>query len=1085
MTLLIFIADGWGAKFGGINSFNYDLCLAIPEVLDDNYKAVCITKEATHNEITFAKGKGLEIIVTGNIDFDSDTIIIEEINKRYEAFEKWWIGHDIKTGFRAIECAKRTGGKSVIIHHMNYGSYYIHMSGDAEKTEAKQNQQEQLLFEADKVFSVGPKLKKSAEDLIKIKDENSKKTVTELIPGLAAINPIKGQLNKFTAITFGRLSDETNVIKQVKLAVAAFSDIYGKEIESFGNDAEVYAIGLNNDDLKKAQSDLRKFASKFAQRLVSTKGLPYTDDREVLFKHLRTSSVCMMLSLHEGFGLVGFEAIAAGIPLIISKNSGLYEFLDGTVGAVGIGGVYGVDILGSDDENSFNESDLENISRAIKNIKLDYSKCKSRALELREHLLSKEYTWQKTAETFIKSLEDLFGTRQPKIEIGSQPSAMKIEPIKHQASQESEKWFCLEDKHFAYKEGIIRSDLNEELDEKLNMYNVVSVEGIKGIGKEYFVESYFKSKVSESLENNVLIYCLETGETVDDLFLGLESEFKLNEKQHIRRFREFFELLSKKNKTLVINKFHRANKESFGSFIDYAIQYKEKINLIFLSDTSVECSSDPNKIGRVKMRGFNIGELREYIELQKVHIQDSNVEMLLKKTGGNPFAVSIFCYMVGSLEFEVKSLLKGNIVDSSETLKTWIEKIKSLLTQEELILLQLLSLCENPFNRNLANYLITCLNNQRITHNIGTKPIPESAFTGLLKKYLVQKVTKYRWGICDVIAEFFGNSFTNGELKRLGHELLGRYYLKNFMEEKNHQNDETKKLNWLLQSCSQFQSAERFDKSSKIIEDIRKIVKKNGYYEVLTRICENEMKSNKEYDNWLPYNLAHCYLILGRTDMAGRTLKRGIENCDYSIEASKKLSMARLYSEVLNEKGKAGQGLKILRDELKKIDIKKIKPHLIDQIKHTEATLLTEIGEYEECMKICDELMNSVENAYAKPIALTRKAIVYKKQGNPSKSIDLLSEAVDTFKFIKDKRGQSWALLHLGIVLVESNIDANQGYKKIEQAIDIKSKIGESLRDYKEILMELIELALPEKVRIKVMGELQRLNGGLDKVSCT
>lgn len=35
-----------------------------------------------------------------------------------------------------------------------------------------------------------------------------------------------------------------------------------------------------------------------------------------------------MPSWHEGFGLVAWEAVAAGVPLIVSKESGVYEFLD-------------------------------------------------------------------------------------------------------------------------------------------------------------------------------------------------------------------------------------------------------------------------------------------------------------------------------------------------------------------------------------------------------------------------------------------------------------------------------------------------------------------------------------------------------------------------------------------------------------------------------------------------------------------------------------------------------------------------------------------------------------------------------------
>lgn len=47
-----------------------------------------------------------------------------------------------------------------------------------------------------------------------------------------------------------------------------------------------------------------------------------------IHRTLRTSSMLIMPSLSEGFGLTGYEAIAAGIPVLISNESGLAIYLD-------------------------------------------------------------------------------------------------------------------------------------------------------------------------------------------------------------------------------------------------------------------------------------------------------------------------------------------------------------------------------------------------------------------------------------------------------------------------------------------------------------------------------------------------------------------------------------------------------------------------------------------------------------------------------------------------------------------------------------------------------------------------------------
>ena len=77
-----------------------------------------------------------------------------------------------------------------------------------------------------------------------------------------------------------------------------------------------------------AELEVKQFVEGVAQRAVDLKLLPFIQDRQALFDDLRSASVAMMPSWHEGFGLVSWEAIAAGVPLIISKKSGVYKFLE-------------------------------------------------------------------------------------------------------------------------------------------------------------------------------------------------------------------------------------------------------------------------------------------------------------------------------------------------------------------------------------------------------------------------------------------------------------------------------------------------------------------------------------------------------------------------------------------------------------------------------------------------------------------------------------------------------------------------------------------------------------------------------------
>nr|MBP9970713.1 hypothetical protein [Paludibacteraceae bacterium] len=73
---------------------------------------------------------------------------------------------------------------------------------------------------ADYIFAVGPKLFESAKD--RNTKTGGKAKVFEFLPGLSKIEPIIEPQNTFSAISFGRIESDNDIIKQTG------------EIESYG-----------------------------------------------------------------------------------------------------------------------------------------------------------------------------------------------------------------------------------------------------------------------------------------------------------------------------------------------------------------------------------------------------------------------------------------------------------------------------------------------------------------------------------------------------------------------------------------------------------------------------------------------------------------------------------------------------------------------------------------------------------------------------------------------------------------------------------------------------------------------------------
>lgn len=403
MITFIFISTGWGAEYGGINSFNYDLCTAVARKYNGICKVISVTHIISDSMKRVAKKNGIELIGLNVEELNNSNSIINAVQD-YCKFDSmiYWIGHDIKTGTVACECANQRRDKFVFIHHMDYVSYYAFKSFDGEEAIARESEQTKLLKMADFVFAVGPLLRDSAK-----KKVNRKKEVTMIIPGLAEMGTIKSNVNKTVAVTFGRVEKDNDIIKQTNLAIAAFSkavregDYLFKESEPM-----MRIVGCDNHNSEEYKK-IMKFAGEYSKKLINILPVSYTKDRKKLFEYLEQSGFCLMLSYHEGFGLTGYEAISTGLPLICSINSGLYKFLDQELDPPLSSWVHGVKIegqLGEISGKNYSDKDLKEVSKAICSVISDYDNCMKNAKKLREKLYSQGYTWEGCAERFISTL---------------------------------------------------------------------------------------------------------------------------------------------------------------------------------------------------------------------------------------------------------------------------------------------------------------------------------------------------------------------------------------------------------------------------------------------------------------------------------------------------------------------------------------------------------------------------------------------------------------------------------------------------------------------------------------------------------
>lgn len=415
--IIVFIANSWGIINGGINAFNYDLARNLAKTYSQKGKkrTVCIVLDSSANSIIQKNEKrdyGLELYTVGLNDDEKyqydDRLPVEmlRLDKLIDIGDEdrvIWVGHDVKTGNYANLCRDKYFGKSVVICHMDYDSYYFLSTGDAEGTNKKRHLQIKIFENADVLAGVGPRLVKHVEDII-----NKEIPVFEIDPGMLDAEPRKRRLNTFRAIFTGRIEKKNNYIKQPTLAIAAFVRAIIEYPEAFAieeTEPTLDIIGYDEVTNGKVEELTRVVKTYSKERTVNVRANKYIKTRPELIREIVNSSLSIMISRHEGFGLAAYEAIAAGVPVIISKQSGLYQFLKRLPEISENIDYLAVDIGGELDEDDLPlDSDINKVKELIAKVAMDVETYRNKAMDLRTKLKAQGYTWDGQAQAFYSNL---------------------------------------------------------------------------------------------------------------------------------------------------------------------------------------------------------------------------------------------------------------------------------------------------------------------------------------------------------------------------------------------------------------------------------------------------------------------------------------------------------------------------------------------------------------------------------------------------------------------------------------------------------------------------------------------------------
>jgi len=399
--VVVFLATRWGSQLGGLNEFNTGLALGMADVLPRGSRCICYVNQLSENPTP----------PTGNVEVlvcpDDTSILVNDIKEVCEDTKLdslhglLIVGHDIKTGQKAVECSEALRAQvrigpvaSAVVSHMDYVQYGHRKGHTLSETFSRMKQQEMVIASADHAFAVGPLLQASFQSA----RNSDKSPIKRLIPGTPEIAI---QHNSRSALWFfisGRLTVADDQIKNGALVLEALERFYSSNPQgpkSISTRGKLFAFGTEGGTSDDVFAQLQSRLAEFLE--IHT--VPFTDRKDEIYQHLASCHIALMPSWHEGFGLSGWEALCAGVPLICSRQSGLAMLLDELkqqLPWLSLDSVEFVNLVGVSGDDGTRLRDVKSLSNAIVQVTQNLTARKDAAVDLAK-TLRREFKWKDTA----------------------------------------------------------------------------------------------------------------------------------------------------------------------------------------------------------------------------------------------------------------------------------------------------------------------------------------------------------------------------------------------------------------------------------------------------------------------------------------------------------------------------------------------------------------------------------------------------------------------------------------------------------------------------------------------------------------
>jgi glycosyltransferase involved in cell wall biosynthesis len=317
MLNVLAVATEWFSQHGGVSTINRAVCRELARL---GHTVVCLVESPTPEELDSAQAD--QVTLVSPPSFPGLTAHEALVQRAEIQFNPTVIfGHGLHTGPAAKLQRDSFYLDALRVHFVHVDFTAIEGHKDhvdyGRRADTKLSIEYELEQTADLLVAVGPRLYRMAKDHL---IGSNPPHAFELVPGLEQTSGRRTVPERQVVFVSGRMEDAQ--LKGLDIVARALGDL--RKADYLPSRLTLRVRGASDTDQENLTQKLKRDSGNAD---IAFDVRPFNTDKELRLRDFYESSLVVMPSREEGFGLAALDAIEQGTPLLVSGNSGFADLL--------------------------------------------------------------------------------------------------------------------------------------------------------------------------------------------------------------------------------------------------------------------------------------------------------------------------------------------------------------------------------------------------------------------------------------------------------------------------------------------------------------------------------------------------------------------------------------------------------------------------------------------------------------------------------------------------------------------------------------------------------------------------------------